>query len=646
MRISGISGMTHPQSTSSTPRRYRRHRRRIGSLYPIVMGVSAIVTCLAVAGLEMSRVASKANQQLQQQFDARRLAHAGLEYWQRQYNAQKLTNPEEAILVQVDSNSGFYVTAKLSSAGSDSRGAAQLTSTGWFGNTKQCLTARFEARPTLYEGFRCALRSSEDSIFHLDSTVSANHWSIAREDTWSSSSKIFMDAMTGDRFSGSASNYKQRRLDGIPWNMQAASLNPSNSSYPGKAYSNHPDAVTIRPPHGDDQLISNPWFASTVFPWYSKSPSIVSRDTTQGYDSPNSAKVTNRTHWDQGPRIDITNDVVIGATFQIDAWVKGPGRYILMIYYIYDSPFSEMGLTASPTNVTGTGWSRLSRTVTLPAPTRPPARIELGIVNNNASDFNFDSVTMYNSSRDSDTVYIQNTVLSDTFNPFSVNNSNPSAAGIYVVDCRGREIEIENCRIRSTLVFINCDEVELKGEIAWEVPNRNYPAIIADAPITDKTTLNGLGTNSLREDEIKWNLNPSHTPYNGDSDTDFLDAYPCGIQGAMVSSYEISLGNSSSSRGKIRDLTGPIVAREGIEFTETTKKIDFPSDLILNPPPGFYPSFTPMRMIPSSIDEGGPHPGVEIRSGKLILDGGEVQQIEEEPASVFEKSVFEKRPSR
>ncbi|MFN9850517.1 MAG: hypothetical protein ACK57P_01750, partial [Planctomycetota bacterium] len=73
--------MTHPQSTSSTPRRYRRHRRRIGSLYPIVMGVSAIVTCLAVAGLEMSRVASKANQQLQQQFDARRLAHAGLESW-------------------------------------------------------------------------------------------------------------------------------------------------------------------------------------------------------------------------------------------------------------------------------------------------------------------------------------------------------------------------------------------------------------------------------------------------------------------------------------------------------------------------------------------------------------------------------------
>jgi hypothetical protein len=53
-----------------------------------------------------------------------------------------------------------------------------------------------------------------------------------------------------------------------------------------------------------------------------------------------------------------------------------------------------------------------------------------------------------------------------------------------------------------------------------------------------------------------------------------------------------------------------------------------------------------MRMIPSSIDEGGPHPGVEIRSGKLILDGGEVQQIVEEPVSVFDKRVFEKRPSR
>jgi hypothetical protein len=643
--ISGIFEMTPRTSRNSSPRRFRRNRRRTGSLYPIVMGVSAIVTCLAVAGLEMSRVAGRANQQLRQQFDARRLAQAGLEYWQRQYNAQTLTDPEAAILVQVDANSGFYVTAKLSSAGSDSKGAAQLTSTGWFGNTKQCLTARFEARPTLYEGFRCALRSSQESIFHDDSTVSANHWSIAREDTRASSSQILMDAMTGDSFSGSASNYKQRRLDDIPWNMQAASLNPSNSSYPGKAYLNHPGAVTIRPPHGDDQLISNPWFATTVNPWYSKSPSIVSRDTTQGYYSPNSARVTNRTNWDQGPRIDITNDVVIGSTFQIDAWVRGPGRYILMIYYIYDSPFSEMGLTASPTNVTGTGWSRLSRTVTLPAPTRPPARIELGIINNNASDFNFDSVTMYNLSRDSDTVYIQNTVLSDTFNPFSVNNSNLSAAGIYVVDCRGREIEIENCRIRSTLVFINCDEVELRGGIAWEVPNRNYPAIIADAPITDKTTLSGLGTNSLRENEIKWNLNPSHTPYNGDSDTDFLDAYPCGIQGPMVSTDEILLGNSSSSRGKIRDLTGPILAREEIEFTETNKRIWFPSDMILNPPPGFFPSFTPMRMIPSSIDDASPHAGIEVRAGKLILDGGEVQQIEEESGSVSAKSLFEKRPS-
>lgn len=646
MRISGISGMTHPQSTSSTPRRYRRHRRRIGSLYPIVMGVSAIVTCLAVAGLEMSRVASKANEQLQQQFDARRLAHAGLEYWQRQYNAQKLTNPEEAILVQVDSNSGFYVTAKLSSAGSDSKGAAQLTSTGWFGNTTQCLTARFEARPTLYEGFRCALRSSEDSIIHDGSTVSANHWSIAHDDTRASSSQIFMDAMTGDRFSGSASNYKQRRLDDIPWNMQAASLHPTDVTYPGRAYLDHPGAVTIQPLHGDDQLITNSGFDANVFPWYCPVPAIINRDTSQGQDSPNSARVTNRTFWNQGPRIDITNHAVIGSKFKIEAWVKGPGRYTLIVYYVYDNPFAETQITDSSRLASPSGWTKLTRTIVLPNPIRPPARIELGIVNDNASDFNFDSVTMYNLSRDDDTVYIQNTVLSESFNPFSINNANPASSGIYIVDCRGRDVEIENCRIRSTLVFINCDEVELKGEIAWEVPNRNYPAIIADAPITDKTTLNGLGTNSLRENEIKWNLNPSHTPYNGDSDTDFLDEYPCGIQGAMVSTDEIALGNSSSSQGKIQDLTGPIVARAEINFKKTTKQIDFPSDMILNPPPGFYPSFTPMRMIPSSIDEGGPHPGVEIRSGKLILDGGEVQQIEEEPASVFDKSVFEKRPSR
>jgi len=84
---------------------------------------------------------------------------------------------------------------------------------------------------------------------------------------------------------------------------------------------------------------------------------------------------------------------------------------------------------------------------------------------------------------------------------------------------------------------------------------------------------------------------------------DFSDSYPCIIQGAIFSTDTIALGNSNTSMGKIRTLTGPILAKNTLSVQNTTKDISFDSNMILNPPPGFFPSFTPMRLIPSSIDE-------------------------------------------
>ena len=215
---------------------------------------------------------------------------------------------------------------------------------------------------------------------------------------------------------------------------------------------------------------------------------------------------------------------------------------------------------------------------------------------------------MTNKSQNTSAVHIQNTLLSDAFNPFSLNNSIRSSTGIYIVDCRGREVLIENSRIRSTLVFRNCPRVVLSRGIVWEAISRNYPAIIAEAPIIDNTTLDTWGMNLLRESDVRFNFNPTHTPFAGVSDSDHLDTFPCRIDGAIFSTQTINLGNSNSSLslGKIQTLTGPILARNTISVQNTIKDINFDSNMILNPPPGFYPAFTPMRLIPSSIDEGSP----------------------------------------
>lgn len=588
-----------------------RRPRRMGSLYPVVMGVTALIACLAVAGLETSRVAGRVNQQIRDQVEARRMAQAGLEYWQRQYNAQALTDPTATLNVNIDSRSGFNVSATMSPLGVSPKGAAQVTSVGTFGSAIQRLTARYEARPTLYEGFRSALYSNDASINHTSSTVNANHWSIARQNTSATSSSIFMDAMTGSAFTGTMTNFMQRRVASIPWNLQVPSFDPNNTtSYPGVAYRNASGAVTIQPPFGGEQLIVNPSFANGLSPWYSNSNAILTHDKTRGYNTAYSGRLTGRTSGNNSIVLEISRHLIRWNQYVISAWVRPENQaasFRWQITFFFNNPSATQTYVGPSVNVNANTWGQVSWTWDFPdlpdVLNRQPTKVELGIVSNNTCNLNFDIISMTNNSQNTSAVHIQNTLLSDAFNPFSVNNSVRSSVGIYIVDCRGRDVFIENSRIRSTLVFRNCPRVVLSRGIFWEALSRNYPAIIAEAPIIDNTSLDTLGMNLLRESDVRFNFNPTHTPFAGASDSDHLDTFPCRIDGAIFSTQTINLGNSNSSLGKIQTLTGPILASTTISVQNTTKDISFDSNMILNPPPGFYPAFTPMRLIPSSFDE-------------------------------------------
>jgi hypothetical protein len=608
------------------------HRQRQGSLYPIVMGVTALIACLAVAGLELSRVAGKANQQLREQLEARRMAQAGLEYWQRQFNAQSLKDPSGPLDVKLDENTGFNVSASLSPLGANSQGAAQVTSVGRYRSAIQRLTARYEARPTLYEGFRTSLYSNDASINHSWSTVYANHWSIAKQNTTSSSSNLFLDAMTGNLFTGTMSNFRQRRIASIPWDMSTASFDPNHAAYPGAAYLNHPGAITIQPPRGGDQLLVNSNFANGTDPWYSNSSALLTWDTTRGYNSSSSARVTNRLSGSDSPVQDISDLLVKNASYAAQVFIRpsATASFRLFIRFHYSPPTSPTTITSGSNTLNGNQWTNLNWNFVYNGTSSQPTKIELGISSNTNVIFNFDTFTLYNQSRNSGIAYIQNVVLSDTYNPFSHNNASPSTAGIYVVDCRGASARIENARIRSTLVFTNCSGVDLRGGIVWDIPNRSYPAIIATSAVTDNTTLDSWGESYLSEWDVAFNVNPTHTPYWGSADSDYSDSFPCFIDGAIFSTSSVSLGNSDSSRGKIRWLTGPILSKESLAVRNTTKDIWFDSNMILNPPPGFYPSFTPMRLIPSSIDEVsvGQEIGVEEEEAQLEVIELEVIELE------------------
>jgi hypothetical protein len=113
--------------------------------------------------------------------------------------------------------------------------------------------------------------------------------------------------------------------------------------------------------------------------------------------------------------------------------------------------------------------------------------------------------------------------------------------------------------------------------------------LIADAPIEEWTSIA-----SLQENTIGINVNPVSSPYWGVSDNDASDSYPSLISGAMVSTSDILL------RG-VSELSGPVVSDREIEVRSTDLKINFRSDMILNPPPGFFADPPPMRLTLSTL---------------------------------------------
>jgi hypothetical protein len=92
--------------------------------------------------------------------------------------------------------------------------------------------------------------------------------------------------------------------------------------------------------------------------------------------------------------------------------------------------------------------------------------------------------------------------------------------------------------------------VELFSGICWETVGRNYPAMIVDGTVVDRTRLDSLSTNNLRESDTWRNYNPSHTPFGGVDDDDFADVFPCSIGGAILSTDSITLGNATAGWGR------------------------------------------------------------------------------------------------
>ena len=176
---------------------------------------------------------------------------------------------------------------------------------------------------------------------------------------------------------------------------------------------------------------------------------------------------------------------------------------------------------------------------------------------------------------------ISDVVISPVSNPYG---ASLSPNGVYVINCAGQDIYIQNCRIVGTLVLLNPGSIsDVLFAVNWEPAVINYPALLVSGDM--RISLNNA---PLSETTLAVNFNSPGTPYLGAEDTKIAQDYPSIIKGLVyVSGYLATMNNPV--------LDGAVVVGGTVNVNDTLE-LTYQPTFLNNPPPGFT---MPPRMVVS-----------------------------------------------
>ena len=176
----------------------------------------------------------------------------------------------------------------------------------------------------------------------------------------------------------------------------------------------------------------------------------------------------------------------------------------------------------------------------------------------------------------------------------SVNLFGPSgnAEGIYVIDCQGQNLIIENTRVMGTLVIINPGTTcRIQGSNHWSPVSPNYPALMVRGNVQFQ-----MSQLDLNETLLATNFNPTGAPYNGTFDSDITDTYPSKIKGLVYVSGQLrvptAVGNEPLFDGSVVCTTFQADSLGDVTFSYRPTHIHYP-------PPGFAAGST-MQVVPGT----------------------------------------------
>lgn len=187
-------------------------------------------------------------------------------------------------------------------------------------------------------------------------------------------------------------------------------------------------------------------------------------------------------------------------------------------------------------------------------------------------------------------------LLSRTSNPWGEVNSE----GIYYVKVtEGEVLEIENCRIKATLLIDLEEQSHLRvlRNVIWEAPAGRYPSMISRALSINSVAIEISGTGTLSEPVLGVNFNPPGLPFRGIQNSSQTDWLPATLRGLFHIIRQPGDQVSTLIRGDLPHKTCFII--EGHAIVQATC---FASDssLLQDAPPGYVVQPT-MRPRPGSL---------------------------------------------
>ncbi|WP_166831148.1 hypothetical protein [Thalassoroseus pseudoceratinae] len=171
------------------------------------------------------------------------------------------------------------------------------------------------------------------------------------------------------------------------------------------------------------------------------------------------------------------------------------------------------------------------------------------------------------------------------FSPSNNPYGTPNSDGIYIIDCGGKSLSMQNLRVVGTLVIINggtgTTGTSLKKEVNFEPAYNNYPSLLVQGDLELRIT-----SGSLSEADAGTNFNPSGTPWQGNTDSDTSDSYPSRMAGIVYATGNMTLHGGNKNESFL--LNGVLICNGNVVLEKQCQaSVDFDSTASNDPPPGF-----------------------------------------------------------